>query len=189
LAVSRDGINWVRIKDEVPLIPNGVVGAFDAGDVWPSNYPMVEGSDLWIYYSGTDLTLAAGDGHSSMGRCRVRLDGFAKMCLSEGQSEGSLTTVPFQIQEGDAGRLMLNVEHLAEGKGSLKVEVLDGTTGEAIPGYSAEECNPLSKDGISLPVAWRNKDTLSGIGAKSIRLRFVFSGDEKSPRLCSFGFE
>jgi hypothetical protein len=49
LAVSRDGINWVRVKDEVPLIPNGAAGAFDAGDVWPSNYPMVEGSDLWIW--------------------------------------------------------------------------------------------------------------------------------------------
>ena len=43
LAVSRDGINWVRVKDEIPLIPNGVDGAFDAGDVWPSNYPMIEG--------------------------------------------------------------------------------------------------------------------------------------------------
>jgi hypothetical protein len=111
------------------------------------------------------------------------------MRLSKGQSEGAITTVPFQVQNGDAGRLLLNVEHLVEGKGSLKVEVLDGTTGEAIAGYSAEECTPLGEDGISLPVSWRNNETLSGIGAKSICLRFLFSGDERSPRLCSFGFE
>jgi hypothetical protein len=84
---------------------------------------------------------------------------------------------------------VLNVEHPVAGKGSLKVEVLDGMTGEALAGYSAEECNPVTEDGISLPVTWRHKDTLSGIGAKSICLRFLFSGDESSPRLCTFGFE
>ena len=189
LAVSRDGVNWVRVKDEVPLIPNGKPGSFDAGDVWPSNQPMIEGKDLWIYYSGTDLTLAGGDGLSTMGRARTRVDGFAKMRLQPGQTSGTLTTVPITAHEMDKLRIVVNLEHRTPGKGNLRVEALDAATGQALPGYSAADCVPISEDGLALPVVWRSKPDLGGVEAKKIRLRFHFAGDETSPRLCSFGFE
>jgi hypothetical protein len=189
LAVSRDGIHFVRVKDEVPLIPNGALGSFDAGDVWPSNQPMVEGKDLWIYYSGTDLTLAGGDGLSSMGRTRTRVDGFAKMRLKAGQSHGNLTTVPFSAEDVAGARLVVNLESREPGKGNLRVEILDAATGQAAPGYSGTDCHPISEDGLALPVTWGNNIDLSGVKAKQIRLRFHFSGSVNSPRLCSFGFE
>jgi hypothetical protein len=189
LAVSRDGIHWVRVKDEVSVIPNGPPGSFDWGDIWPSNDPMIDGKDVWIYYSGTDLSLAGGDGYSSMGRGKLRLDGFAKMRLRKGQVRGSLTTVPLKVRDLDKARLVVNVEHKANGGGSLRVEVLDAATGKTVSGYSTEECSALTEDGIDLPVSWRNNDDLNGIKVEKIRLRFHFSGDETSPGLCGFGFE
>jgi hypothetical protein len=189
LAVSRDGTHWVRLKDEVPLIPNGAPGSFDAGNVWPSNQPMLEGKDLWIYYSGTDLTLAGGDGLSSMGRARTRVDGFARMRLKAGQDEGNLTTIPFIAEDLDRARLVVNLEHREPGKGNLRVEILDAATGQVVPGYSAADCHPISEDGLALPVNWSSKVDLRGIQAKRIRFRFHLSGAGNSPRLCSFGFE
>jgi hypothetical protein len=189
LATSRDGIHWVRVKGEVPMIPNGQEGSFDAGNVWPSNQPMLEGNDLWIYYSGTDLTLAGGDGVSSMGRARTRVDGFAKMSLKAGQSQGSLTTIPFLVENLDRARLVVNLEHRGSGKGNLRVEILDAATGQVVPGYSAMDCHTIVEDGLALPVSWSNNVNLTGIRAKRICFRFHLSGDANSPRLCSFGFE
>lgn len=189
LATSRDGIHWVRVKDDVPMIQNGVLGSFDAGNVWPSNQPMFERKNLWIYYSGTDLTLVGGDGVSSMGRARARVDGFAKMGLKAGQSEGSLTTIPFLAESLDRARLVVNVEHMGSGKGNLRVEILDAATGQVVPGYNAQECHPIVDDGLALPITWNNNVDLAGIRAKKICFRFHLSGDANSPRLCSFGFE
>lgn len=189
LAVSRDGVHWVRVKNGVSVIPNGPSGSFDWGDIWPSNQPMIDGKDVWIYYSGTDLSLAGGDGYSSMGRGKLRLDGFAKMRLREGQVQGSLTTVPLQFRNSDKPRLVVNLEHKAGGKGSLLVEVLDAATGKTVPGYSTEECTALTDDSLNLPVRWHDNADLSGVEAEKIRLRFHFSGDSSSPLLCGFGFE
>jgi hypothetical protein len=189
LAVSRDGLHWVRVKNQVPFLPTGAPGAWDGGMVFPSNYPLIEGKDVWIYYSGTEANFASGEGHGGAGRGRVRLDGFGKIRLRGGRSEGRLTTVALQARELDRVRLLLNVEQGRGEKGSLRVEVLDGGTGQTLPGYSAEECHPVTGDGIALPVSWRQTEELRGIQAPSIRLRFHFSGSDDSPRLCSFGFE
>jgi hypothetical protein len=189
LAVSRDGLHWVRVKNEVPFLPTGAPGSWDGGMVFPSNYPLIERNDTWIYYSGTEANFASGEGHGGAGRGRVRLDGFGKMRLRLGQSEGTLTTVPFQTRDLDRVRLFVNVEQGTTQKGSLRVEVLDGGTGQTLPGYSVEECHPVVGDGIALAVGWRQTEDLKGIRAPSIRLRFHFSGSHDSPRLCSFAFE
>lgn len=189
LATSRDGIHWVRVKGEIPLIPNGPQGSFDAGNIWPSNQPIVEGKDLWVYYSGTDLTLAGGDGVSSMGRARLRTDGFAKVALESGHSEGYLETIPFVTGNIDQARLVVNLERRESGKGSLRVEILDAATKRTITGYSVAECRAISEDGIELPVSWINHADLRGVEAERICFRFHLSGENNSPRLCSFGFE
>ena len=189
LAVSRDGVHWVCVKNEVPFLARGEAGAWDAGMVFPSNYPIIEGEDVWIYYSGVQFNFAAGEGHASTGRARVRLDGFAKMQLAPERERGTLTTIPFQSRELEHTRLVVNAERLCSGESTLGVEVLDGYTREAVSGYTAEDCRPLEQDGTALPVRWRQHETLSGISSERIRFRFIFYGCRESPRLCSFGFE
>ena len=76
LAVSRDGVHWVTVKNEVPFLERGEPGAWDAGMVFPSNTPIIEGEDIWIYYSGVEFNFAAGEGHASTGRARVRFGRF-----------------------------------------------------------------------------------------------------------------
>jgi hypothetical protein len=189
LVVSRDGVHWIRVKNEVPFLPTGGEGSWDGGMVFPSNYPIPEGEDIWIYYSGVEANFASGEGHGSMGRGRVRLDGFGKIRLQRGRNQGRLTTVPLQTQGLDKVRLLVNVEQRTAKKGSLRVEVLDGVSGETLPGYSAEQCYPVTDDGIRVPVTWRGSQDLAGIKASSIRLRFYLTGDDNSLGLCSFGFE
>jgi len=187
LIVSRDGIHWVRVKKQVAFLPTGTPESWDAGMVFPSNYPIVDGEDVWIYYSGVAETFASGEGYASTGRARVRLDGFAKVQLREGRRSGSLTTVPLSMKENGV-RVTVNADQLARGRRTLRVEVLDVGTGQIVPGYSASDCDPLEQDGVAIPVRWGGRITLSGIEAKEVRLRFVFSGTDGTPRLCSFGF-
>jgi hypothetical protein len=188
LAVSRDGVHWVRVKNNIPFLPTGLPGTWDAGMVFPSNYPIIDGEDVWIYYSGAEFNFASGEGHASVGRARVRLDGLAKMQLRVGQRHGGLTTVPFDMKDMDGARLVVNADSLVPGKRFLLVEVLDGATGEVLPGFGAELCAPLTKDGIALPVRWGEREGLSGIKVQRISLRFLFNATVGSPRLCSFGF-
>ncbi len=187
LAVSRDGVHWVTVKNEVPFLERGEPGAWDAGMVFPSNTPIIEGEDIWIYYSGVEFNFAAGEGHASTGRARVRLDGFAKMQLESEARLGTLTTIPFEAEELKDTRLVVNADGLSP-VSSLRVEVLDGTTWEPIGGYTVGDCRPLDQDGIAIPVSWKD-ETLGGISSESVRFRFLFTGEEDSPRLCSFGFE
>lgn len=189
LAVSRDGVHWVRVRNDVPFLPTGEPGSWDGGMVFPSNYPIIEGEDVWIYYSGVEFNFASGEGHASMGRARVRLDGFAKIQLGPGEKNGALTTVPFDVGSGSGRRMVVNADHLAAGARTLRVEILDADTGKPLPGFTANDCDPLVQDGIAIPVRWGSRETLDGINAKRVRFRFAFSGADGSPRLCAFGFE
>lgn len=188
LAVSRDGVHWVRVKDEIVMLPPGPKGSWEGSMVYPSNYPVIDGEDVWIYYAGLQGDFSDGEGHSCVGRARTRLDGFAKMELDAGHRTGSLTTVPFEIPEGSIPRLVINADRLAQGKRWIKVEVLDAATGAVLAGHGAEDCTALEADGIALPVTWRGRASFAEGRVRRVRFRFLLSGTEGSPRLCAFGF-
>jgi len=67
------------------------------------------------------------------------------------------------------GVLLLNA---AARGGSVRVEVLD-EKGQVIPGFSAQDCLPLTGDGVDQPVRWKSQPTLQPVIGKPVRLRFL----------------
>ncbi|MDA3924257.1 MAG: glycosyl hydrolase family 32 [Kiritimatiellae bacterium] len=172
LGFSRDGFYWSRPDDRTAFIPGGrKEGTWDRAYLH-SNAALclVNGDELWFYYTG----FAGGPwpGHkaadmyanASMGIATLRRDGFASM--DAGVEAGVLTTRPVSFTQGR--NLFVNVD---TPKGELRVEVL-GPEGQALAGYTADACLPLSVDKTCVQVRWRDGCDLRELQRQPVRLRF-----------------
>jgi hypothetical protein len=133
---------------------------------FPVDYPIV------IHFSGTEFNFATEEGPVSME-----------------EKTGTMTTIPFKVRSADARRVAVNADRLVSGTGSLRVAILDGETVRPLPEFTANNCDPLIRDGVAIPVNWSSRRSLLGITGKRIRFRFAFSGTGGSPRLCALRFE
>lgn len=100
-----------------------------------------------------------------LGRYRLRLDGFAS--VHAGYSGGCLVTKPFVV-EGD--RLVLNYSTSAAG--GLHVEI-QTPEGDAIPGYTLQECPVIVGDSVERAVSWPTTSDLKPLRGQAVRLKFV----------------
>jgi hypothetical protein len=169
LGFSRDGFHWDR-PDRRPFI-----GATRKDGDWDRGYVhtttgvcLVVGDQL--YFPFTAYSGIAPDGKhrgmytgASVGIAVLRRDGFASMDAED--RAGTLTTRPVTFT---GSRLFVNA---APAGGELRVEVLDGD-GRLVPGFSLDQCNPVSKDGTLQPVTWRGGSALSALSGRTVRFRF-----------------
>ena len=100
-----------------------------------------------------------------LGRYRLRLDGFAS--VHAGYSGGCLVTKPFVV-EGD--RLVLNYSTSAAG--GLHVEI-QTPEGDAIPGYTLQECPVIVGDSVERAVSWATTSDLKPLRGQAVRLKLV----------------
>ena len=105
----------------------------------------------------------AGPG-SRVRRFVFRTDGFVAIHAAK---EGELLTKPLTF----SGRsLELNVRTGLKGRVRVELQTPDG---QAIAGYSLDECKPFSGDSIAQTVAWKGGDSLDKLAGKPLRIRFV----------------
>ncbi|MGQ9731305.1 MAG: hypothetical protein ACUVX8_08500 [Candidatus Zipacnadales bacterium] len=97
-------------------------------------------------------------------RATIRTDGFVSM--SAGYPGGEFVTRPLSF---NGACLLLNYETSAIG--SLRVEVQD-SDGNAIPGYTLDDCQELYGDEIEGEVRWQGGN-LTALAGRAVRLRFV----------------
>jgi len=188
LAVSRDGFNFTRVRNGSRTLPVGPAGAWDSGVVWWGK-PLRDGDLLKEYYGGgayhhgTEPYCPA----RQIGLATMRVNGWTYYTPSPEQFLGTVTTIPIQASAGAALKrtLAVNVEGVTGRPAAFAAEVLDAQTGRPLPGFSAPECQPLSGDGLAVPVGWKQGDTLPT--GRPICLRFHLRG--KGVRLYSFGFK
>jgi hypothetical protein len=100
-----------------------------------------------------------------LGRYSMRLDGFAS--VSAGYAGGEMLTKPFVIE---GTRLTLNYSTSAAG--GFRVE-LQTPEGQAIPGYTLEECPHIVGDSVERNVAWAMTSDLTPLRGRAVRVRFV----------------
>jgi len=79
-------------------------------------------------------------------------------------------------------------------RGSIRAELLDAATGQALPGYSLAECQPVSGDHLDATIVWNSHGTLPRASALqepkgAVRLRFQLTGDVGFPKLHAFWFD
>ena len=164
---SRDGFNWdYPDANRTPIIPRGESGTFDTGMIMGTAIePIITDDEIHWYYTGTEHTHGAQmkDRHKAIGLAKWRLDGFVSLDADE---EGVVETVPLQIP---GGGLEINAD--ASG-GQVKVEVLTAD-GQVQPGFSIDDCVPLTNDNIRHAVRW--KSTTLANATQPLRLRFVLN--------------
>ena len=93
---------------------------------------------------------------SAFGLVKLRRDRWVALAPADG-TEGTLTTSLIAV-----ARPELRVNADAAG-GSIAVELVDCQSGDAAPGFSVAECDPISGDGLDQVVSWGGRSDLSAI--------------------------
>ena len=168
--------DWLAESEAATFIPWGRAGQdWDWGSIYPLQAPVVAGDEIRFYYVGaTGRHWASYHGDppskSGIGVATLRRDGFVSV-----EGTGSLTTRPLLFL-GDT----LEVNADADG-GSIRVEALDAD-GNAIDGFSNDDCAPLDGDNVHHVLRWKGGDDCHRIQGRPIRLRFHL----ENARLFSF---
>ncbi|MSP13045.1 MAG: hypothetical protein EXR62_08805 [Chloroflexi bacterium] len=180
LVSSRDLRHWQRAGNREPFIELGAAGAWDGEQINGASTEFVTvGDEIWIYYSGYPHThqdetfwkpeQAKGFPRllpGGVGLAKLRLDGFVS--VDADKKGGSVTTHPFQWE---GGRLWLNgVAATGEIGGEITCELLDGP-GDALPGFTREDCIPFTGDSVRHPVTWQHQAGLPAPAVGPVRLR------------------
>lgn len=165
LMTSRDGEHWHR-WDEAFLRP----GQNDQR-WWERNNHIAWGllvtpSDLPGAHP--ELSLYAIENYYT-GPCRlrrftIRLDGFVS--VNGPFSGGEMTTRPLTF----AGKA-LSINFASSAAGGLRCEIQDAE-GNAIPGYSLDDCPVIYGDRLDHVVAWKSGADVSELAGQEVRLRF-----------------
>jgi hypothetical protein len=158
MMTSRDGVHFKRWEE--PVIPITVPKDRDGNR---SNYMTIgvlqlPGRDREISVWGTEAYYT-GPG-SRIRRFSYRVDGFVS---ANAPGNGELLTKPLVF---NGSELSLNILS----KGASRVEVQDAD-GKAIPGFSLEDCTPITGDHVDHTVAWKG-GTLASLPGKPVQLKF-----------------
>lgn len=172
IAASRDGIHWTWPEQGKPFIPLGQPGEFDSGSLYMGQGLLRNGNTLYQYYGGSNLkhqeseleTLVKPGNSRVFSRVTSRIDGFVSV---EADAGGGTFTTPSLLFDGK--NLKLNVQ--IRNGGYLRVGVLDDK-GEAIPGWTTADCEPITGDQIDVLVAWKEGSNLAVLAGRPTRLKF-----------------
>ena len=107
------------------------------------------------YYTGPD---------SRVRRFTFRVDGFT--ALTGGKQGGTLTTKPVRFSGKE---LQLNYETGKAGK--VRVALADAA-GKPLPGFSLDDCQPLSGDEIDQTVSWKSGSDPGALAGQPVRVIF-----------------
>lgn len=173
LGFSRDGFHWARPSRDAFLGVSEEPGAWNWANVQPAGgCCLVVGDQLHFYVSGRQGEAGTDrPGVCSTGLATLRRDGFAS--LSDDRSTpqpvrvGSLpSSVTTRTIRFSGAHFFVN----ANIAGEMRVEVLD-RGGAVIPGFSAENCSPITGNGTKIPVTWAGQ-SIASLANQPVRLRF-----------------
>lgn len=98
-------------------------------------------------------------------RMTLREDGFVS--VQGPSSGGELITKPLLFEGGE-----LTMNYSTAAAGDIRVEIQD-ENGQAIEGFTLEDCPPIFGDELDGPVRWKSGADLSELSAVPVRLRFL----------------
>ena len=200
LAISRDGDHYQRIQPHQKVIARGQRGAWDAGPLVISDKLVIKDDTMYLYYSGQGEEWTSWPAQNTpssyqfastgcvrvgrMGLATLKRDRFTCLETTDRETPGHVTTQPIEVGERDV-QPVLNISDVQQGRSWVAVEVLHPRTDEPLPGFGREDCRPLDRDGLDLPVQWRNR-RWADVGASPVKLRCWLYG---AARLHAVGFE
>jgi hypothetical protein len=174
---GRDG-KWKRVFRDQPAIVCGSPGSFDRAGVSPlQNEPIIVGDELYIYYSAFSRINNHPAGARSIGLAKMRRDAFVGAAAGviapksnfDLSGEATFTTWPLKVT---GPRLAVNFEKFNDSS-RLQIELRDENK-NPIPGYTLDDCQPITTDGIRVPVVWKEGKDLSALMGKEVLIRVSF---------------
>jgi hypothetical protein len=97
-------------------------------------------------------------------RYTLRIDGFVS--VSAPLAGGELVTKPLKFTGEE-----LEINYSTSAAGEVLVELQDAD-GNAIPGFTLDDCKPIYGDHIARVVEWKSGSDVSSLAGKPLRLRF-----------------
>lgn len=188
MAASRDGIHWWR-PDRRAALPNVPLGEYGGGMTWQMHHPIVEHGTMYLYYAGSEGI--HGEIHDSRLQPQIEVgnelvSGIQKPTLpfntalcratwefdrlwalvssAGGPTLGEAVTRPGKIA---GAQLVVNVR--TKSTGELRAELLDAS-GQPVPGFTADDCEPVTGDHRRATFKWRGGTTAPSVAVKT---RFV----------------
>jgi len=173
LVHSFDGIEWRREPNDTPIVDSHPeFGHWDSGCIsfLPTGTPVRMGDDLHFYYSAFNMS----HGYKMMTNdktLKMRLGlGIIKrgrlVGYHAGDDEGELITRPFVLGKPN---LLLNAN--ASG-GQVRAALAHGD-GRPVPGCTRDDCEPITQDGLDMPLRWKGKGDLGNLVGQQVRLRIA----------------
>lgn len=179
LMTSRDGLTWERNFRDERFLARSEPGLFDSRSIFTNATPVFLADEIRFYYGAYNqsplggVKSAVGE-RSGVGMASIALDRFAGIAtLPESaqvtlrqplQDIGQVTFKPLDLT--GCRRLQLNA---AAESGVVQAELLD-ERGFRVPGFTRDDCEPLTGDSLRHTVAWRNT-SLSNLPAGRYQLR------------------
>ncbi|MBI4559157.1 MAG: hypothetical protein HY706_16350 [Candidatus Hydrogenedentes bacterium] len=163
LAWSGDGVHWDQIATHPRFVRRGTDGSWDAGMVIIGENPVEVGDELRFYYGGFALPHnAEQENVAGIGLLTTERDRLIGLRPSSGEP-GFILTRPFLV---NGKRLLVN----ARIEGELCAE-LRTDNNKVIPGWSLDDCDPVTASGYSQGVTWKGK-ALKEVGEPEVRILF-----------------
>jgi hypothetical protein len=146
---SGDGEHWSCIPTHPPFVELGPDGAWDAGMILLAESPVVVGDEMRFYYGGFPLPHDTKEENvGAIGLLTAERDRLIGVRPSS-DGFGFVLTRAFDPR---GKRLLVN----AKVDGELRAE-LRGPRNKPIPGWTFEECDPVTTSSFAEEVTWQGR--------------------------------
>jgi len=162
IGFSHDALHWRRPKGRPSWLEVGQPGDFDAGFIVTASTFVEHGDHLLLYYGGsrydhgwcinsdfafrTDISLSAQRNTGEIGLARIERDRFASLSATY----DTRFEVDAETRAGDALYANVRCPH-----GSLRVAICDINTSQPLPGFSFDDCLPITADSVRAPIRFK----------------------------------
>ena len=175
LTYSYNGLNWYRSPREA-FIPTREYGELGGGQVYAMEMLRTLDDKLLFLVHGSwgehasypDMQKAGFNTRGVFAPMLydMRLDGFCSM--KTWGKDGLLRTKTVIPQSGELSLNVRTTKHTA-----VRVQILDGVTGEPLPGYTLDEAIPMTGDYLFAKPRWQTRQDVSELVGKPIRIEVM----------------
>lgn len=183
LIVSRDGFNWHRCANRATFFPMGAAGQWDSHWLVTASQIVYDEDRMLFYYAGNNVPRSdlpayrkseKPGGEYRIGVATLPRDRFQALSPLRLDQPAIIETRPLALA-GD-GDLLINADARF---GQIRAELCD-SSGEIIPGYAREDCQPIEADRLDHQIRWKAKSLGSAIDRtkifrRSLRIRFYLN--------------
>jgi hypothetical protein len=171
LVFSRDlRRQWQRTERKA-IIQLGDSNEWDSGMIFTAGMPLIENNEVWMYYGGFDGP-HKGIRSGKIGLAKWRLDGFTSLNNND-VNEGIIETKALMFT---GTNLAINTNSSKPGA-YTKVELLD-IDGFVIPGFSKNDCTPITSNDVRKIVSWGTRNDLTFLQNTAVKIKFYTSNSE-----------